>query len=243
VPSGSVLIELGTGSADKAIELLRHLSGPQAYRPIDISRDALARTTEAVRATYPKLAVSPYWGDFAADAAYADLPSRAPRLIYYSGSTIGNFEPAEAVAFLRSLHERLRRGDVLLLAADLVKDPAVIHEAYNDAGGITAAFNRNALSALNRRFGANFESDAFAHLAFYNGAKHRVEMHLVPERRMEVTIAGRQLWFDPAEPIHTESSYKFTREGLHSLAAHSGFTVGDLITDERDWFAEALLCA
>jgi len=241
VPAGSAFIELGTGSAHKAIELLRYLEAPQVYRPIDISREALERTTQAVRAAYPRLEVSAYWGDFAADAAYAGLPEGAARLVYYSGSTIGNFEPAEAVSFLRSLHQRLRRGDILLLAADLVKDADVIHAAYNDRAGVTAAFNRNALSSLNQRFGANFDPAVFRHLAFYNARKRRVEMHLVPERRTEVVIAGEQLCFHPDEPIHTESSYKFTPDDLQRLATQSGFTVDELVTDERAWFAEAVL--
>lgn len=240
VPPGSVLVELGSGSADKALALLCHLDTPCLYRPIDISRDALDRTTRAVRNARPDLIVSPYWGDFAAAAAYADLPTGARRLVYYSGSTIGNFERSEAIAFLRLLHARLDPGDALLLGVDLVKDPALLHAAYNDAAGITAAFNKNLLCHLNARFGANFDPEAFDHHAFYEPRKRRVEMHLVPRTGLDVSVAGQSLHFDPSLPIHTESSHKFTLDDLPNLAQRSGFQCEDVVTDDRDWFAEAL---
>jgi L-histidine Nalpha-methyltransferase len=239
----SALVELGSGSADKALALLEHLDRPRVYRPIDISRDALERTTKAVRKARPDLEVWPYWGDFTAEAAYADLPSDAQRLVYYSGSTIGNLERSEAVAFLRALRARLSSGDVLLLAVDLVKDPLVLHAAYNDAAGVTAAFNKNLLSHLNARFDGNFDPEAFEHLAFYEPRKRRIEMHLVPRAEVDVTLAGERLHFDPSIPIHTESSHKFTLDDLTSLARHSGFVLEDVVTDERRWFAEALLRA
>jgi L-histidine Nalpha-methyltransferase len=241
VARGSALVELGSGSADKALALLGHFDRPRVYRPIDISRDALERTTRAVRKARPELDVSPYWGDFTAEAAYADLPGDAQRVVYYSGSTIGNFERSEAVAFLRALRARLSPGDVLLLAVDLVKDPRVLHAAYNDAAGVTAAFNKNLLCHLNARFDGNFDPEAFEHLAFYEPRKRRVEMHLVPVAGVDVTLAGEQLHFDPSHPIHTESSHKFTLDDLTSLARHSGFVLEDVVTDERRWFAEALL--
>jgi dimethylhistidine N-methyltransferase len=238
---GSALLELGSGSADKAIALLQHLDRPSVYRPIDISRDALERTTRAVRKALPALEVSPYWGDFTAEAAYAELPGGARRLVYYSGSTIGNFERQEAVHFLQALRARLAPGDVVLLAVDLVKDPGVLHAAYNDAAGVTAAFNKNLLRHLNARFDADFEPEAFQHLAFYEPRKRRVEMHLVPLSQLDVTLAGERLRFTPSLPIHTESSHKFTLDDLVSLARCSGFVLDDVVCDERQWFAEAVL--
>lgn len=243
VGEGSVLVELGSGSADKALALLEHLRKPVLYRPIDISREALKRTMRAVRRARPDLDVSPYWGDFAAAAAYADLPAGAPRLVYYSGSTIGNLEPADAVAFLRALRERLEPGDALLLAVDLVKDPAVLHAAYNDAAGLTAAFNKNVLRHINARFGGDFDPGAFDHRAFYEPRKRRVEMHLVPQRPLEVSIAGERLHFVTRCPIHTESSHKFTLDDLPALAARSGYTTERVLTDARGWFAEAIFRA
>lgn len=243
VQPGSALVELGSGSAEKALMLLEHLERPRLYRPIDISRDALERTTRAVRKAVPALEVSPYWGDFTAEAAYADLPRGAPRLVYYSGSTIGNFERHEAVHFLQALRARLSPGDVVVLAADLVKDPRVLHAAYNDAAGLTAAFNKNLLIHLNARFEADFEPEAFEHLAFYEPHKRRIEMHLVPLHPLDVSLAGERLRFTPALPIHTESSHKFTLDDLSGLAHRSGFVLDDVVRDERQWFAEAVLRA
>lgn len=241
IAPGAAVIELGSGSADKVLALLSHLEAPLLYRPIDISREALERTTASMREQRPRLDVSPYWGDFAAEQAYADLPAGARRLVYYSGSTIGNLDPPDQVAFLRGLRARLGRGDALLLAADLVKDETILHAAYNDAAGVTAAFNRNVLMHLNARFGANFDPECFAHLAFYAARRRRIEMHLVPERELSVTLGGAELRFCPGKPIHTESSYKFTVDDLSGLASRSGFSLEEVVTDERAWFAEALL--
>jgi len=243
IASGSVLVELGSGSADKALALLEHLSEPRLYRPIDISKEALERTTRAVRRARPELDVSAYCGDFSAAAAYAELPTGARRLVYFSGSTIGNLEREGAVAFLRALRERLHPGDALLLAVDLVKDPGVLHAAYNDAAGVTAAFNRNALRHINARFGADFPPEAFEHLAFYEPRQRRVEMHLVPCRELDVSIAGERLHFVPDVPIHTENSYKFTLDDLPGLARRSGYTAEVVVTDHNAWFAEALFRA
>jgi dimethylhistidine N-methyltransferase len=241
IQPGSVIVELGSGSADKILALLAHLDTPRLYRPIDISRAALDKTCEGVRRGAPDLELWPFEGDFTAAAAYADLPAGAPKLVYYSGSTIGNFEPAEATAFLRALRERLAPGDVLLLAADLVKDHAVLHAAYNDAAGVTAAFNKNLLRHLNARFGADFDAEAFDHLAFFEPRKRRIEMHLVPRTEQNVRIGDEMVSF--SKPIHTESSYKFTPDDLTGLARASGFTLEKIVTDDRGWFAEAIFRA
>jgi L-histidine N-alpha-methyltransferase len=243
IATGSVLVELGSGSADKALALLQHLREPRLYRPIEISKEALERTTRAARRARPDLEVSPYCGDFASEAAYSDLPTGAQRLVYFSGSTIGNLERDAAVAFLRALRERLNPGDALLLAVDLVKDPALLHAAYNDAAGVTAAFNRNALRHINARFGADFKPEAFEHRAFYDPRQRRVEMHLVPSMELDVSIAGERLRFVPDLPIHTENSHKFTLDDLPGLARRSGYTPEFVVTDPRAWFAEALFRA
>jgi L-histidine Nalpha-methyltransferase len=241
IKAGSVIVELGSGSAEKVLALLAHLDTPRLYRPIDISRAALDKTCEGVRKGAPDLELWPFEGDFTAAAAYADLPAGAPKLVYYSGSTIGNFDPPEAAAFLRALRERLAPGDVLLLAADLVKDHAVLHAAYNDAAGVTAAFNRNLLRHLNARFGADFDYEAFDHLAFFEPKKRRIEMHLVPRTEQKVRIGDETVSF--SKPIHTESSYKFTPDDLSGLARASGFVLEKVVTDDRGWFAEAIFRA
>ncbi|NUO48646.1 MAG: L-histidine N(alpha)-methyltransferase [Polyangiaceae bacterium] len=241
ISAGSVIVELGSGSADKILALLAHLDAPRLYRPIDISRAALDKTCEGVRRGAPELELWPFEGDFTAAAAYADLPAGAPKLVYYSGSTIGNFDPPEATGILRALRERLAPGDVLLLAADLVKDHAVLHAAYNDAAGVTAAFNRNMLRHLNARFGTDFDAEAFDHLAFFEPKKRRIEMHLVPRSEQRVRIGEETVSFN--KPIHTESSYKFTPDDLTGLARSSGFRLEKIVTDERGWFAEAIFRA
>ena len=239
VAEGSAIIELGSGSAEKIITLLAHLRAPRVYRPIDISPSALDATREGVQRAFPALDVSPFEGDFTAAAAYDNLPPGAPKLVFYSGSTIGNFDPPEAITFLRALRERLTAGDALLLAVDLVKEAAILNAAYNDAAGVTAAFNRNLLRHLNARFGANFDPEAFEHLAFFEPRKSRIEMHLVPRAAQRVRIGEDVFLFD--KPIHTESSYKFTTDGLLGLARAAGFTLETVVTDPRRWFAEAIL--
>lgn len=243
IAPGTALLELGSGSAEKALVLLAHLSEPRLYRPIDISKDALDRTVEAVRSARPDLMVAPFLGDFGAEGAFTDLPVGAPRLVYYSGSTIGNLEPRDAVGFLRRLRDRLVTGDALLLAADLVKDPDVLRAAYNDSAGVTAAFNKNLLAHLNVRFEANFDLELFDHRAVYAARERRIEMHLVPRHSVEVTVAGERFLFGPAWPIHTESSYKFRLDDLANLARRAGYSRAEVITDERKWFAEALFQA
>ena len=238
---GWAVIELGSGSGEKVLALLSHLGAVSAYRPIDISATAVDATAAAVRQSRPALDVRPYRGDFTDPNAYAGLPAGAPKLVYYSGSTIGNFEPADAVRFLRELRAQLAPGDCLLLATDLIKDAAVLDRAYNDRAGYTAAFNKNLLTHLNARFGADFMVEAFDHHAFYNHAKRRIEMHLVPSSVQRVHIGGETFTFQRSRPIHTECSYKFDRDQLRSLAEKSGFTLTGIVTDERDWFAESVM--
>jgi len=240
VPAGASVIELGSGSGDKVLALLTHLDKARIYRPIEISASALAITAEAVRSLRPDLDVRPFCGDFMDVMAYSGLPSDAPKLVYYSGSTIGNFDPPEQARFLRHLRAQLAPGDVLLLATDLVKDEDVLNAAYNDAAGYTAAFNKNMLAHLNTRFGASFVPEAFDHVAFYNPSERRIEMHLSAREPQRVSIGTETLTFTSERPIHTESSYKFQRDDLESLAQKTGFELVDMITDDRGWFAESV---
>ncbi len=241
LPRGAAVIELGSGSGEKILTLLRHLHQPLIYRPIDISKLALDNTAALVRRVLPALSVSPFEGDFTAADAYLGLPVGAPKLVYYSGSTIGNFDPPEAVRFLIALRQRLAPGDVLLLAADLIKDKALLEAAYNDAAGVTARFNQNLLHHLNARFEGDFRPEHFQHSAFYNQRERRIEMHLVPLSHQRVRLADELLSFSPELPIHTESSYKFDLDSLAALAKQSGFLLRDVVCDDRRWFAEAIM--
>lgn len=239
----AVVVELGSGSGDKVITLLGQLDRPRAYRPIDISRVALDATQSAVEAAYPGLEVLPFLGDFTDPLAYRGLPPGSPVLVYYSGSTIGNYEPREAIAFLQKLRAVLAGGGKVLLGVDLTKDKSILDAAYNDSRGVTAAFNRNMLHHINARFGADFDPEAFDHVASYNAARRRIEMHLAARAPQVVHIADERIVFRPENPIHTESSYKFDLDDVRTLAEASGFLLEAIVTDSRRWFAEAILVA
>lgn len=217
------LVEFGAGSGQKVRLLLDALCRPRAYVPIDISRVPLAQAAGQIAADYPKLVVRPLAADYTrAFHLAAPVPGAQRRVGFFPGSTIGNFAPDEAVAFLRRLAGELRGGG-LLVGVDLVKDPAVLHAAYNDAAGITAAFNRNLLVRANRELDADFDPARFAHYAFYHPLVQRIEMHLVSLEEQRVSVAGQIFAFAAGETVHTEDSYKYTIAGFRDLAAQAGF--------------------
>lgn len=231
------IVEFGAGSLTKVRLLLDAFVEPQRYLPIDISGEHLAASAAALRDAYPGLQVQPITADY---TQHLPLPGRpaagGKRIGFFPGSTIGNFSPAEALAFLQSAAEALR-GGALLIGADLVKDPAVLHAAYNDAQGVTAAFNLNLLARANRELGAGFALDQFSHYAFYNAPLQRIEMHLVSRERQSVTVGGERYRLDEGETLHTENSYKFTVDGLRALAAGAGFRAGPVWTDPDRLFS------
>ena len=244
---GLTIVELGSGSGEKIGNLLRHLATPRAYHPIDISRAALQETERAVRAAHPSLEVEGLVGDFTSptslDRLCAPLASRAPLLVFFPGGTLGNFHPSEATALLAAVSRRLPAGTALLLGVDQVKPPHLIEAAYDDSVGLTAAFNRNLLAHLNRRFGSDFDPRAWRHVARYDQTLRRVEMWLVSERNQVVSFGGEQLRFTAGARIHTENSYKYDRERLHAVATPAGFQLEATWTDPQGWFCEALLRA
>jgi dimethylhistidine N-methyltransferase len=160
---------------------------------------------------------------------------------FFPGSTIGNFEPLAAVAFLRNAARILGRGALLIIGVDLVKDPNVLRAAYNDAAGVTAAFNLNLLARMNRELGANFDLSAFEHRAYYNRPRERIEMHLKSKKRQKVSMNGATLEFERGETIHTENSYKYTPEGFASVARQGGWIERALWTDKNGYFSVRLL--
>jgi dimethylhistidine N-methyltransferase len=231
------VVEFGAGSLRKVRLLLAAMESPARYLPIDISGDHLRQSASALKADEPGLDVLPVVADY---TQYIELPPRlagsGQRVGFFPGSTIGNFTPEEAQAFLRSAARALR-GGALLLGADLVKEPAVLHAAYNDAQGVTAAFNLNLLARANRELGTRFVLEQFAHSAFYNAPLQRIEMHLVSRRRQKVALGGECYEFEEGEALHTENSYKFTVEGLRALAVRAGFTPGPVWMDEQKLFS------
>jgi dimethylhistidine N-methyltransferase len=233
-----VLVEYGSGSSQKTRVLLDQLQSPAAYVPIDISRDQLRDSAAALAEAYPRLTIVPICADYTADLELpASVPAGKRRLAYYPGSTIGNFVPEEARRFLLKIAALCGPDGGLLVGVDLKKDPLMLHRAYNDALGITAAFNLNILARLNRDLGADFALDQFRHYAFYNPVFARVEMHLVSLREQMVRIGGMRIHFECGESIWTESSYKYNPPEFAALAASAGWRVDRVWMDDRGLFS------
>ncbi len=239
---GAAVVEFGPGDGAKAVQLLSILAAPVAYLPVDIAPEWLEAAAGRVAAAFPGLPVRPVVADF---AKAFDLAGRAggstTHLGFFPGSTIGNFEPREAEDFLRRARTTLRAGARMLLGADLVKDPKVLEAAYDDAAGVTAAFNLNLLARLNREAGAEFDLAGFRHRAVWNPSAERVEMHLVSLRDQAVRLAGRSIRFAAGETIHTENSHKYRPERLRALAEAAGWRPGPMWTDAEGLFSVWLL--
>jgi dimethylhistidine N-methyltransferase len=237
IGAAAEIVEFGAGSLRKIRLLLDALDAPARYLPIDISGEHLAASATALQREYPGLDVQPVVADYTQRLLLPAAPCGAgQRVGFFPGSTIGNFTPPEALHFLRVAGQVLR-GGALLLGVDLVKDPTLLHAAYNDAEGVTAAFNRNLLARANRELGTRFVLEQFAHSAFYNAPLQRIEMHLVSRCDQRVAVGGR--WFELAEgeTLHTEHSHKFTVDGLRRLAREAGFRPGPVWTDPQRLFS------
>lgn len=236
-----LLIEYGSGSSLKTRHLLDRMRHPAGYVPIDVSGEYLRRSAQALGDEYPHIDVLPLCADFTRPLILPACPTTARRVVYFPGSTLGNFTPEAALALLRQTAGLCGRGGGLLLGIDLRKDPRVIEAAYNDHGGVTAAFNRNILVRINRELGADFDIEQFAHRAFYNAPQGRIEMHLVSRREQVVRVGGVSFYFAVGESIHTENSHKYSLPVLTELAETAGFAVERVWTDERQYFSVAYL--
>lgn len=234
---GAVLIEYGSGSGLKTRLLLDRMRNPAAYVPVDISGEQLRRSAERLARRYPGLPVLPVVADFTRPFELPPLPpGGGHRVVFFSGSTIGNFRPAEAVRLMAQMARVCGPGGGLLIAADRKKDRAVLEAAYNDRRGVTAAFNLNLLARINRELGGDFALDRFRHRAFYDEARGRIEMHLVSLADQAVHVGGAAFDFARGESVRTEYSYKYDREGFAALAARAGLRVERTWTDEKGWF-------
>jgi len=242
VGTGSLLVEPGGGSCAKVRILLEGLR-PCAYVPMDISREHLRAAAEQVAAEFPWLEVHASCTDFTRAMTLPDSAPEpeGPRVAFFPGSSIGNFDPAGAVGFLAAVAELVGPGGFLLIGADRKKDKAILDAAYDDAAGVTAAFNLNLLERMNRELDADFDRPAWRHRAFYDEAKGRIEMHLVSLRPQTVHVAGEAFAFEAGETIHTENSYKYGIEEFQTLAARAGFRPEAVWTDARGLFAVHLL--
>jgi len=240
----AALIEYGSGTSFKTRMLLDHLVAPWAYVPVDIARDHLFEAASTLARDYPALRIVPVCADFTQPFELPRHLSRAQRrVVYFPGSTIGNFEPHEASSFLKSAHKILGKGALMIIGADLEKDERVLHDAYNDAAGVTARFNLNVLVRINRELGGNFDLSAFTHRAIYNRERHRIEMHLISKKQQAVRMLGTNFSFRPGESIHTENSYKYSIDRFTALARGSGWKVKESWTDSKAMFSVHALVA
>ena len=233
----SVLVEFGSGSSVKTEILLAALPGIACYIPIDVSSSALDAAADRLVQRFPRLDVRPVVGDFTRPITIpADIDGLA-KIGFFPGSTIGNFAPDEAIRLLAAFRSTLAPGGRLLIGADLKKDLGVLIPAYDDAAGVTAAFNLNLLARINRELGGNFDLGRFRHMIRYDAIKGRIEMHLESVCDQVVTVGSHSYRFRAGETIHTENSHKFTIDEFQSLARKAGWQAQHVWTDERRFFS------
>ena len=234
----AVVIELGAASSSKVRMLLERLRNPAAYVPVDISPQFLLAEVESLRADYPSVAMQPVFADFTRPFELPERPAGAGRnLVFFPGSTIGNFTRRRALELLEMIAGKATRDGALLIGVDLHKDPAILHHAYNDAEGVTAEFNLNLLARLNRELDAEFDLERFAHQAVYDDRERRIEMRLVSTARQRVSVAGVPVDFATGEYIITEYSHKYSPAEFHALAARAGFVPQRTWIDDEGLFS------
>lgn len=239
---GVRLVEYGSGAGTKTRLLLRRLQAPAGYVPVEISASALNASVVAMREALPGLPVRPVRADFTRPHVLPDLPVISTRtVIYFPGSTLGNFETAEAVALLRQMRAEMGEPGAALIGIDLHKEPALIEAAYNDAAGVTAAFTLNLLTRINRELDGDFDPRRFRHRAVYNVAAGRIETDIVSRAAQQVCVNGRRYDFAEGEAMRVEISGKYTLAGFADLAARADLQVRAHWTDREGWFAVVLL--
>jgi dimethylhistidine N-methyltransferase len=238
------LIEYGCGNCTKTRILLDHMPDLAAYIPIDISREQLISVSQELSLDYPELEILPVCADFTSHFRLPVSKRNSERNVtYFPGSSIGNFGPESARKLLKRIADICQPGGALLIGIDLAKDPEVLHYAYNDSNGITAAFNLNLLERINRELGGDFNLEQFEHNALYNIDKGRVEMHLVSQTDQTVHLNNTRIPFGEGESIWTESSYKYDLSDFARIANDAGFQVKRVWTDEKQWFSVLYLVA
>jgi L-histidine Nalpha-methyltransferase len=246
IPKDAALVEFGSGNSVKTrllIEALLRRNRSLRYHPIDISSAALASSAKDLLQKYPSLDIKTIHAEYFDGMESLSTISTGPKLILFLGSNIGNFEPNDAINFLTEIRNRMNPEDRLLVGVDMVKDITILEAAYNDLSGVTAEFNLNLLRRINRELNADFDLSAFRHLAFFNPAKSRVEMHLESLQDQTVTIRAidKQFSFVKGETIHTENSYKYSDNALRMLFRDSGLNLTEQWTDEKRYFTVNLL--
>jgi dimethylhistidine N-methyltransferase len=242
IPEGAALVEFGAGATTK-VRLLLGECRLGAYVPVDISGDFLNAQAKALRADYPDLAIHPVTADFTAPFELPEAVKAMPKVGFFPGSTLGNFEPGEACTFLKSARAILGDGGRMVIGVDLEKDERTLYDAYNDAAGVTARFNLNVLHRINRELGGDFDVGAFVHRAIYNRDRHRIEMHLISKKALTAQVLGKKFSFRPGESIHTENSYKYSIDRFGMLAHASGWNLLESWTDAEAMFSVHALVA
>jgi len=232
---GADVVEFGAGSLRKIRILLAALDSPARYLPIDISGEHLQTCAESLHADFKALCIEPLVADYTREWLLPAHTGTGKRIAFFPGSTLGNFAPYEAREFLSRCAHTLA-GGALLLGVDLIKHPDILHAAYNDSQGVTAAFNLNLLERANRELEATFKLHQFVHSAFYNAPKQRIEMHLVSTCRQTVRVGDAMFSFEEGETLHTENSHKFTIDGIHRMARDCGLTPGPAWADPQHAF-------
>jgi dimethylhistidine N-methyltransferase len=232
---GTTLIDLGAGNCAKAARMFPMLQ-PLQYVPVDISVDFLRSAVDGLRQQFPQIRMTGIGMDFSTEMALPSAVRREKRLFFYPGSSIGNFTPEQAAALLGRIREACQGDGGLLIGVDLVKDKAILDAAYDDGLGVTAAFNLNMLRHVNGLLDADFDVRDWRHAAFYNEAASRIEMHLEARRDLTVRWTGGERRFAEGERIHTENSYKYTRQGFLQMLERAGFGAARTWTDEQGWF-------
>jgi dimethylhistidine N-methyltransferase len=238
IAPGAALVEFGSGSSKKARILLRAAPPLAAYVPVDICGEMVEQEAAELRPDFPQLKVLPVTADICFPFELpAEAKAASARVGFFPGSTIGNFEPHEAAAFLRNAARILGASSTLIIGVDLIKPTEILNAAYNDKDGVTAKFNLNLLVRINRELRGNFKLDTFEHHAFFNRERNRIEMHLASLKRQRVKVAGECFEFRAGETIHTENSYKYSVESLGALARGVGWAPAGAWTDKRKYFS------
>ena len=241
------LIEFGSGSSTKTKLILDHLSDDCTYTPVEVSGEFLEEVTCRLKGEYPRLKTVPICGDFTQPLQWLNQLPRGTRAsaVFFPGSTLGNFDPPAAKKILRSMRRIVGAGGRAVIGIDLMKDAAVMEIAYNDPQGVTAEFNLNLLSRINRELSNElktpFSLSQFRHYAFFNSVMSRIEMHLISEKSTWIELAGQKIHFEPGESIHTENSYKYDQKTFEAAAKDAGFSVERRWTDAKGYFAVYLL--
>jgi dimethylhistidine N-methyltransferase len=241
IPPGAALIEFGSGSSAKTRIVLSKATALTAYVPVDVSGEFLRQQADALRREYPAIGMLPLVADFTKPFRLPGAVEKLPRVGFFPGSTIGNFEPHQAAGVLHNAARILGRGATFVVGVDLVKDVEVLNKAYNDSAGVTAQFNLNLLARINRELGGQFDLSSFEHHAFFNRGRSRIEMHLASLRRQRVRLLGECIDFRAGETIHTENSYKYSVESFRAMARGAGWTPTAVWTDRRQYFSVHVL--